>query len=319
MKRIKGLAMTALVTASLGVASIGTANAEQSDNSGSATTHSKDCSKLAVVMSGGGQSLQSVPHGKIPSATNIVAENLQKSGYTVSTPEYDAAPFVYNRYEQSVDKGITIAEKSIAKITEGCDNPQVTLVGYSESADIMSQVVNKISQGKSTISEDEFSSALLVANPRHGSDNTYRIGNGGDSDNGILDNLDKRGGYGDIADRVVEVCDDADYICSDDAGKDVKFLRDPLMKMGIATGQLPTGIIKELSNINPSQYPELISKLAKGANGHTSYGAFFSRAHKSIISTNDRVAKEKKEHTDLKSKSQSNSKTGSKSETIYFK
>lgn len=280
-KKIASLSATAVVGIGA-IAGTGVASANPADTN----SQGEDCSKLAVVMAGGGQSLEVLPDGTSPSQVQTTANNLRADGYTVSVPSYNATPFLSDKYEDSVAEGKKIAENAIKDITQNCANPEVALVGYSQSADIMTDIINDISKGNSVIGEDEFSSAVLVASPHKGNDGVNASGTAADSGNGILGNINNEGGFGDVADRVTEVCNSGDYVCSDASAAPVEYLKDSLLSTSVLNGEIPFSAVKDTMSLSSIDKVKAGAVASIGGLSHVlTYNDAFANAHKMIEET----------------------------------
>lgn len=195
----------------------------------------KDCSKLAVVMPGGAQSVSTVPGDESFSQITRVADDLRKDGYTVDIAEYDATPFFSKTYPQAARDGVDVANKAIKNISSGCSSPIVSLAGYSLSGDIFSRIASDIGNGKGVIDADELGGVSLLSTPRQGTGSKWYVGS--ESENGILGPI--KAGYGKVKNRVVEICTKGDVICDDTVADSVRGLVPAAMTVDKESPSLP--------------------------------------------------------------------------------
>lgn len=269
IKKISMITMTGLLTAaSLTVLSpSGIAHSAENNN----------CSKIAVAIPGGGQSLTMDTNSLIPTQMQNITQQLKNDGYKTKTVSYDAAPFFLNNYETSVQEGKKIVSQEIKKIVNNCANPQVSLIGYSEGADIASHIVKDITNDKGPIKTNNLHKVVLVANPHHGTQGTIKRGTAAESQNGVLKNFNNQGGFGSNAQKVTEICNKNDYVCSDQAAIKIDFVKNPLLQTNVSKGILLPGIIDTIKDNTIDKAIALNTAGKQGLTAHnTSYNQEFN-------------------------------------------
>ncbi|MFZ2273866.1 cutinase family protein [Corynebacterium variabile] len=141
-------------------------------------------------------------------------------------------------YEQSVAAGVGQASTVMNEVVSRCDDTKIMLVGYSQGAEVMSQVGRAIGTGESSIDPDRIAGIALFADPtREGG--TPLLADGGDApaqiagttadavsqtvtglsetdtpaSNGLSPEKTGIADFGAISDRTVSWCLAGDYVC----------------------------------------------------------------------------------------------------------
>lgn len=217
---------------------------------------------LSVTDPGGGFSdvLQQVTDEDTAGAASSAAESFTDSGddprISRTTLTYPAtaggawasmvvpgAPLPKNfgdltSYEQSVESGVLQAEAVMQDIIDSCDDTDIALLGYSQGAEVVSNITRSIGSGESSIPEDRIAAVSLFSDPTreggtpalvNGEDTPLAPGNGAlgaveqtmtglsDIDTPVASGLspEKTGldNHGTLSDRTVSWCLPGDYVC----------------------------------------------------------------------------------------------------------
>lgn len=149
-------------------------------------------------------------------------------------------------YEDSVASGVDQANTVMDEVVARCDDTKIMLIGYSQGAEVMSQVGRAVGDGDSDIDTDRIAGIALFADPtREGG--TPLLVDGGDAPAQIADtdtdtvsqavtglsetktpaanglSPEKTGitDFGEISDRTVSWCLPGDYVCGLPADSEV--------------------------------------------------------------------------------------------------
>lgn len=162
-------------------------------------------------------------------------------------------------YEQARAKGIAQAERIIADRAAACPNATFHFYGYSEGADIMGHITQDIAAGRGQIPASRFGSAALMANPLR-SDVAPQAGT---ADHSTKPLMSTRLDYGELTDRVLEICNKGDSVCDTetmmphlgDGGRDIG------AQTALLRGQLSADFSQKVTDIATD---DDVAKLAAG-------------------------------------------------------
>ncbi|MCJ7857385.1 cutinase family protein [Corynebacterium kalidii] len=194
---------------------------------------------IVVIVPGGGQSMPGLPDNlPVGAYTSDLGARLEKFGTsTTRTVGYNTVPFVSMAYTDSQADGIAKTRQLIARTAAQCPSSTISLTGYSLGADVASRVAADIGHGRGPISADRFGSAAVISSPNRGADSVE--GGSARGGEGVFGALP--GGYGELAGRVMDICDRNDYICnSDERTRNTRSHADELTEM-TAVDQAATG------------------------------------------------------------------------------
>lgn len=226
---------------------------------------------IVVIVPGGGQSAPGLPDNlPVGAYTSDLGARLEKFGTsTTRTVSYDTVPFVSTPYTDSQADGITKTRQLIARTAAQCPSSTISLTGYSLGADVASRVAADIGHGRGPIDVGRFGSAAVISNPNRGADSVE--GGSARGGEGVFGALP--GGYGELAGRVMDICDSADYICnSDERTRNTRDHADALTETS-AVDQALTGSSDVRGAENRNMVAEVPFGLAPGQYAHvSSYG-----------------------------------------------
>lgn len=226
---------------------------------------------IVVIVPGGGQSAPGMPDNlPVGAYTSDLGAMLETFGTsTTRTVAYNAVPFVSTAYTQIQADGIAKTRQLIAATAAQCPSSTISLTGYSLGADVASRVAADIGHGRGPITAEKFGSAAVISSPNRGAGSAEGgSARGGEGVFGALPD-----GYGEVTDRVMDVCSAADYICnSDDRTKNTRGRAEAITQM-TALDQGLTGSSDVRGADNRSMVAEVPFGLAPGQYAHvSSYG-----------------------------------------------
>lgn len=226
---------------------------------------------IVVIVPGGGQSAPGMPDNlPVGAYTSDLGAMLETFGTsTTRTVAYNAVPFVSTAYAQIQEDGIAKTRQLIAGTAAQCPSSTISLAGYSLGADVASRVAADIGHGRGPIAAEKFGSVAVISSPNRGAGSVE--GGSARGGEGVFGALP--GGYGELADRVMDICDDGDYICnSDERTKNTRGRAEAITQM-TALDQGLTGSSDIRGVDNRSMVAEVPFGLAPGQYAHvSSYG-----------------------------------------------
>lgn len=167
---------------------------------------------IVVLVPGGGNTVPGLPDNfPVGAYISDLGAMVEKPGRSTSrTVSYNAAPFVANAYTESRSDGIAKTRKLVAKTAAQCPSSTISLAGYSLGADIASRVTADIAHGRGPVDADRFGSTALLSNPSRSPETV--VAGSATRGEGVFGALP--GGYGKLTGRVMDVCNQRDYICN---------------------------------------------------------------------------------------------------------
>lgn len=206
LKNLAALAATATIATTMLTGGVADAKPLSSTSPGECSTDN------LIAVPGGGNTLAiippQVPHGDATWNAGR-ADMLEILGPDTSYNfvTYNSVPFVVDAYQDNTDKAVAATNERLTNLHYACPESKFTLLGYSEGADAISHVAEQIGNGNGPVPADSIRGVIALANPHNGTGvNTI-----GAENEGILDRLD--GGYGELTDRVVDICHEGDFVC----------------------------------------------------------------------------------------------------------
>lgn len=166
---------------------------------------------IVVIVPGGASTVKGMPENlPIGGFTADLGTRLDQFGKsTTRTVSYDSGAFVALKYRDSAIDAAARTSELVGRTAAECPDAMISLYGYSLGADAVAHVASDIGQGRGPIPAERFGSAVLMGSPYRG--NSTVQGGTARPGEGILGDLS--GSYGSIVDRVMDVCDEGDYIC----------------------------------------------------------------------------------------------------------
>ena len=232
---------------------------------------------IVVNVPGGANTTNNLPE-RLPVGANTarIGEGLRAKhpGRVIDRyVSYHSTPGGTQSYEQIRNKGYTIARGLIAREAANCPNATFSLVGYSMGADIASRIVNDVAHGRGPVAANRFDSAVMIANPNRSAEGEVEQAGGAPRTDGAFGELP--GGYGELGDRVLEICRRGDLVC--DTPHSAAPLTKAFARSAILTGFAPwiqaQATINRLSPQEQAAFYTSLPKLFNGQFIHMSYGA----------------------------------------------
>lgn len=169
---------------------------------------------IVVIVPGGGNSVDGLPANlPIGGFTADLGAHLDRIGYsTTRTVSYNSGAFVAQNYHQAAADAIAHTRELVSRTAAECPTAQISLFGYSLGADAAAHVAADIGQGSGPINSERFGAGVFMANPYRGASTAQ--GGTAAPGTGILGDLSAS--YGEISDRVMDICDNGDFTCDSD-------------------------------------------------------------------------------------------------------
>ena len=148
---------------------------------------------------------------------------------------YNSLAFANRPYYAASAEAYGVTRGTVEKLATSCPNATFSLTGYSLGADVAARLTRDIAYGNGPVSADRVDGVALIANPYQGHNGaTLAPGTSPDSV-GALGELE--GGYGQLADRVLEICRPDDLVCS--MKESHRPLVAPAMRTHLSAGRIP--------------------------------------------------------------------------------
>ena len=262
--------IVAATAAVIGLASAAAAPAQAQDlrsliESPNVTTCS---SEFLIAIPGGGGTTSFMPE-KMPIGAmvkEIALDTYRQSRGSIQPVwiGYNSTPFTLSTYTDSSRSGYRETSATMRRLARMCPKAQFSIVGYSEGADIGAKLVNNMGKGRGPLPAHKINSAVFVSNP-HLADNGGAFAGGATKETrGALERLD--GGYGELSDRVLDVCRTDDPICA--LPHEWRVHVDPMLRMATLRGRVPvSGFATIVAKRSPTTIPLLLSVRNHGMYG----------------------------------------------------
>lgn len=202
-----------LATTAAGVIAVGSTGVSQATNKPAAPLGSdanRACSKnIVFTVAATNLSHPSIPDKVDPLGLVQFSNQLRARGAVVKASPYDAN-WGYGQisYLDSLNDGIKRTEQRMQSAAARCPNAKISLVGYSEGADVIAHITQKIGANRGAIPADRLGGVVPVGNPSR-SLKANQAGNARPGE-GFFPPAD----YGTVSRKVLEICDDADSACN---------------------------------------------------------------------------------------------------------
>lgn len=167
-----------------------------------------------------------------------------EAGYTPNQLQvvyvpYPASVVLPVLYPVSVDRGVDRAAAILTETRRACPDTQFLLAGYSQGADVAGDLAARIGRGGGPVPPETVAGVGLLAGPQYDAAASTTVGST-DGGTGVLG--PRPGGFGVLADRVVQVCAEGDPVC------------DPLLEGGYTLGELRPALLSRAH----TAYPHLV-------------------------------------------------------------
>ena len=148
---------------------------------------------------------------------------------------YPSTPFATTEYERSKAGGLKRARATVTKLANACPDAKFSFTGYSLGADIAARMTSDIANGRGPIPPEKVSGVALFANPYQGGNGAVLSAGTSPDSRGALGSLP--GGYGVLGNRVLEICNPEDIVCS--TKDSMRGLVSPALRTNVAAGRVP--------------------------------------------------------------------------------
>ena len=221
-------------------------------------------SEYLIAVPGGVNTMPGLPRN-LPHGGNVWLTGVLTQLYTGGQIQplwiaYDAAPFATTQYQTASNRGYAETKKAVAGIANACPNARFSFTGYSLGADIVSRMLNNIAHDRGPIAKERVASAALFSSPYQGGNGAVMSAGTSPHVRGSLGELE--GGYGDLGERVLEICNTGDIVCS--PSEDQREIVDPAMDVNLSSGEMPRWVI-DIARANDGRTSSIIHSI--GAHG----------------------------------------------------
>ncbi|PAT03155.1 hypothetical protein CKJ85_09220 [Corynebacterium sp. NML 150383] len=212
---------------------------QPSDNAGQLVEQQGCTDQYLIAIPGGANTApgipNAVPHGGNVFLTGIFTQLGTGGSVQPLWVSYSATPFAANNYYASSADGYNETVRTVKRLSASCPGATFSFTGYSLGADIASRLLRDIAHGNGPITPDRVDSAALFANPYQGGNGAVLSRITAPESRGALGEL--KGGYGELGERVLEICNPRDIVCSTDA--QYRPLVEPALATDLRAGKLP--------------------------------------------------------------------------------
>lgn len=212
---------------------------QPSDNAGQLVEQQGCTDQYLIAIPGGANTApgipNAVPHGGNVFLTGIFTQLGTGGSVQPLWVSYSATPFAANNYYASSADGYNETVRTVKRLSASCPGATFSFTGYSLGADIASRLMRDIAHGNGPITPDRVDSAALFANPYQGGNGAVLSRITAPESRGALGEL--KGGYGELGERVLEICNPRDIVCSTDA--QYRPLVEPALATDLRAGKLP--------------------------------------------------------------------------------
>ncbi|MBL7284852.1 cutinase family protein [Corynebacterium godavarianum] len=212
---------------------------QPSDNAGQLVEQQGCTDQYLIAIPGGANTAPGIPNA-VPHGGNVFLTGIFTQLGTGGTVQplwvsYSATPFAANNYYASSADGYNETVRTVKRLSASCPGATFSFTGYSLGADIASRLMRDIAHGNGPITPDRVDSAALFANPYQGGNGAVLSRITAPESRGALGEL--KGGYGELGERVLEICNPRDIVCSTDA--QYRPLVEPALATDLRAGKLP--------------------------------------------------------------------------------
>ncbi|PAT07509.1 cutinase family protein [Corynebacterium hadale] len=212
---------------------------QPSDNAGQLVEQQGCTDQYLIAIPGGANTVPGIPNA-VPHGGNVFLTGIFTQLGTGGTVQplwvsYSATPFAANNYYASSADGYNETVRTVKRLSASCPGATFSFTGYSLGADIASRLMRDIAHGNGPITPDRVDSAALFANPYQGGNGAVLSRITAPESRGALGEL--KGGYGELGERVLEICNPRDIVCSTDA--QYRPLVEPALATDLRAGKLP--------------------------------------------------------------------------------
>lgn len=207
-------------------------------------------SQYLIAVPGGANTVAGVPtflpHGGQVFSTGLLTQAMTGGQVQPLWVSYNSAAFANRTYYAASAEAYTATRNAVTRLANACPDATFHFTGYSLGADVAARLTRDIAYGAGPIAPERVRSVALIANPYQGDNGAWLAPGTSPDSRGALGELE--GGYGQLADLVLEICRPDDIVCSMD--EDYRPLVDPAMRTHLNAGRVPfsefAGIFSQL-------------------------------------------------------------------------
>ncbi|MEJ4107697.1 cutinase family protein [Corynebacterium bovis] len=243
---------------------------------GSPATGGAQCAPNFVYVVPGGANTEvgvpeALPFGAYTAGIGVGVRNAAPGRVIDRYVAYQSVPGGFSPYTETRDAGLEVLTTMVARDAAACPGARISVVGYSEGADIAAHFLNSVGHGNGPVDEDRVTSAFLLANPNRGVPGVPQGGSAG-ATTGAFGAMP--GGYGTLNDRVLEFCNAGDVVC--DSTMPLTMTAQDLASAALLRGNIPVGkIIDTIRALRPAELTQFLAELGPalttGVIRHTDY------------------------------------------------
>lgn len=246
--RLKRIAAAAATTVAALVPSVGVPAAQaqgmpapitSSDNT-AGLLHQQGCKPhYLIAVPGGANTVAGVPtflpHGGQVFTTGLLSQARTNGAIQPLWVSYNSAAFAQRPYYAASADAYAATRGTVETLARTCPEAAFSFTGYSLGADVTARLTRDIAYGNGPIGPERVDAVAVIANPYQGH-NGAALSPGTSPDSvGALGELE--GGYGVLADRVLEICRPDDIVCS--MREEHRALVAPAMRTHLSAGRVP--------------------------------------------------------------------------------
>lgn len=244
-----------------------------SDNTGPLLNQQGCKSRYLIAVPGGANTVAGVPtflpHGGQVMTTGLLVQGATAGATQPLWVSYNSLAFADRPYYAASAEAYGVTRGTVEKLASSCPNATFSLTGYSLGADVAARLTRDIAYGNGPISADRVDGVALIANPYQGHNGAVLAPGTSPDSVGALGELE--GGYGQLADRVLEICRPDDLVCS---MKDShRGLVEPAMRTHLSASRIP---LAEFQAIFRTLGTDSVNVLT-GMGAHGGYSSFAPR------------------------------------------
>lgn len=192
-----------------------------------------------VAVPGGANTAEGIPdwmpHGGNVFMTGILTRLGTDGHIQPLWVAYPSTPFATTEYQRSSAGGYQRVRRTVVKLANQCPAARFSFTGYSLGADIAARMTSDIANGRGPIPPEKVSGVALFANPYQGGNGAVLSAGTSPDSRGALGSLP--GGYGVLGNRVLEICNPEDIVCS--TKDSMRGLVSPALRTNVAAGRVP--------------------------------------------------------------------------------
>ena len=191
-----------------------------------------------------------VPHGGYVFSTGLLVESRTNGAVEPLWVSYNSGAFAQRPYYAASKAAYDAAFGAVASLARSCPGATFSFTGFSLGADVTARLTRDIAYGRGPIAPERVDAVAVIANPYQGPNGATLSPGTSPTSLGALGALE--GGYGVLANRVLEICRPDDIVCS--MREEHRSFVAPAMRTHMSAGRVPW-----------NEYQTILQKLGPGA------------------------------------------------------